>query len=273
MGCFGEEGCGVFSPGFDIFEAFLLLPDFRFTLCHFTISVTVSDFFIVMHPLISLISFVVFSAFVSLGQAESSIVGILLLLVVWLVSRQAPKPKAWMMIKRLRIFFFSIFIMYLWFTPGQLIWPPFDTWSPTYDGLAQGAQRIIALIILVLGVETLLRLLDRAELLVALYYLATPLQHVGVNRDRFIVRVLLTLEAVEQKPVQDQVSQFGIKNINSYLGQISQRLADEFNLASGCVEDNREVAFEIKALPNWIQWLIPFMIATLFLSLNGINLS
>ncbi|MDH5258174.1 MAG: hypothetical protein OEX07_09195, partial [Gammaproteobacteria bacterium] len=82
-----------------------------------------------MHPLISLICFIIFAAFVSLGQVASSMLGLLFLLVVWVISRQLPAAKAWAMIKRLRIFFVSILIMYLWFTPGQLIWPVLASWS------------------------------------------------------------------------------------------------------------------------------------------------
>lgn len=237
----------------------------------------------VVHPLISLLSFIVFAAFISLGQTVSSLVGLTLLMFVWLLTRQLPAPKAWLMVKRLRIFFLSLFIMYFWFTPGQLIWPMLDTWSPTYEGLTQGLQRISALIILVLGVESLLRLIDRAGLLTALYYLATPFQYVGVRRERFIIRVLLTLEAAEMQVPQTALrnnknsdaelklkQKFRLKNINQYITIISQRLADKFSLAANHSEDIDEVVFEIASLPNWIQWLIPLMIAALFIVLNNL---
>ncbi len=226
-----------------------------------------------MHPLISLISFMVFAAFVSLGQIASSVIGFFFLVVIWLVTRQLPAPKAWLMIKRLRIFFLSLFVMYLWFTPGQLVFPSLDSWSPTFEGLAQGAQRIMALIILVLGVESLLRLLDRAALLTGLYYLATPFKFFGVKRERFIVRVLLTLEAAEirTKPKKSPLPSsfaFKIKKIDQYLSEIGRRLAERMRLAAEPPAEIEPLTFEIMPLPHWIQWLIPLMIGGTFLLLS-----
>jgi len=227
-----------------------------------------------LHPLISLLSFIVFAAFVSLGQTASSAAGFLLLMLVWLVSRQLPELKAWLMIKRLRIFFLSIFIMYFWFTPGQLVWPLLDRWSPTYDGLAQGMERILALIILVLGVESLLRLMSRSELLVGLFYLATPLLRFGINRERFIVRVLLTLEAVNVQPSLDsnnhrfEMRQFKVRQISQYLAKISEMLAARFSLAENQSLNIEELVVEIKSPPGWIQWLIPLALFIIFMNLN-----
>ena len=217
----------------------------------------------------------VFAVFVSLGQASSSIVGLLILLLVWLFSKQSPALKAWMMVKRLRIFFLSIFIMFLWFTPGQLIWPALDEWSPTYDGLIQALQRIFALILLVLGVETLLRLTDRPSLLVGLYYLATPFKWLGINQSRFIIRVLLTLEAASGNSIprpgkqkldkENSNDKFDIRKVGVYLNNVSEQLAEKFNVAANLEIETKEVEFEINPLPSWIQWLIPIIIAALFL--------
>jgi len=221
-----------------------------------------------VHPLIRLLSFMVFAAFVSLGQTASSIIGLSMLVVVWLVSKQFPAPKAWLMIKRLRIFFISIFIMYLWFTPGQLIWPVLEGWSPTYDGLFMGLQRVAALIILVLGVESLLRLTDRLEIIVGLYYLATPFKCLGIDRKRFVIRVLLTLEAAGLPFLPEYNEKFEFKNVGRYLEKVSEHLAEGFGRAVDQKVDMREMEIEIKALPGWIQWLIPFSMAVLFLNVG-----
>jgi len=215
----------------------------------------------------------VFAAFVSLGQIISSLAGLLLLILVWTVTRQLPAPKVWGMVKRLRIFFISLFIMYLWFTPGQLIWPVLDRWSPTLEGLAQALERIGALVLLVFAVESLLRLLNRSELLTGLYFMATPLQCMGVNRERFIVRVLLTLEAVKSPSFQQtdtpgQMPAFKLRQLNQYTRQVSQQLVDKIIELENQSMNMREVAFAIIPLPHWSQWLIPLLIITLFVGLN-----
>lgn len=200
--------------------------------------------------------------------------GLLFLLVVWVISRQLPAAKAWAMIKRLRIFFVSILIMYLWFTPGQLIWPVLASWSPTFEGLMQGAQRISALVILVLGVESLLRLVDRSSLLVGLYYFASCFRWIGFDRERLIIRVLLTLEFAESTLFVDnddveknQVKtkgQFKFNNIAPYLDSISERLAKSFSVAAHKNIDVSEIEIDVDGLPGWLQWLIPISMVVLF---------
>ena len=222
-----------------------------------------------VHPLVRLISFIVFAAFVALGETESSVIGFVFLLLVWLLSAQLPSTKAWLMIKRLKIFFISILIMYLWFTPGQLLWPPLDHWSPTYEGLYQGLQRIVALILMVLGVEALLRLTNRSDLLVGLYYLATPFQWLGVRREQFIIRVLLTMEAVQPKEKPQANYYFSWRKFPEYLDRVAQGLADRFNQVSEQELKFHPVEIEIKSPPGWLQWLIPISMTLLFLNAGG----
>jgi len=176
------------------------------------------------------------------------------------------------MVRRLRIFFISIFVMYLWFTPGQLIIPAMDTWSPTYDGLFQGGQRVLALIILVLGVESLLRLTSREDLLSGLYYLATPFQWLGVDRQKFIIRVLLTLEMVNQQGPLVKQDKIKLRNFRQYLTRVSDYLADHFNAVNRDSVDAQPMSVEIKALPGWLQWLIPISMVVLFQISSGIKL-
>lgn len=219
-----------------------------------------------MHPLIRLVCFIIFAAFVSLGQYAVLILGGVLLLLIWLVSKQGPSSKAWRMLKRMKVFYFSILLIYLWFTPGEIIFSLFENWSPTYEGLFQALERILALCLLVFAVETLLRLTPRHLLLTGLYYLATPLVLLGLNRDQFIVRVILTLDLVssdhESKPKDSQ------QGFKPYLNNVTQRLADKITDTIHMKASTEPMTFELQAPPNMTQWMWPLCLLILFLSVS-----
>jgi len=219
-----------------------------------------------MHPLIRLICFIIFAAFVSLGQYSVLFLGGLLLIFTWLISKQGPSPKVWRMLKRMKVFYLSILLIYLWFTPGEIIFSLFDNWSPTYEGLFQALERILALALLVFAVETLLRLTPRNLLLTGLYYLAVPLVFFGLNRGQFIVRVMLTLDLVssdKQKQAQDNKLAF-----KQYLENITQRLADKITDTINMKTSNDPMIFELQAPPNKMQWMWPVSLLILFLSVS-----
>jgi len=170
------------------------------------------------------------------------------------------------MLKRMKIFYFSILLIYLWFTPGEIIFSLFENWSPTYEGLFQALERILALGLLVFAVETLLRLTPRNLLLTGLYYLAAPLVLLGLNRDQFIVRIMLTLDLVssdQQTQAQDDKLAF-----NQYLNNVTQHLADKITDTINMKTSNDPMIFELQAPPNKMQWMWPVSLLILFLSVS-----
>jgi len=219
-----------------------------------------------MHPLIRLICFIIFAAFVSLGQFSVLVLGTVLVLAIWLISKQGPAPKVWRMLKRMKVFYFSILLIYLWFTPGEIIFSFFDSWSPTYEGLFQALERIFALCLLVFAVETLLRLTPRKLLLTGLYYLAAPFVLLGLNRDQFIVRIMLTLDLVSSDPkVQVKNKKQAFKD---YLNDITQRLADKIADTINMKTTSEPMIFELQAPPSKMQWMWPVSLFVLFLSVS-----
>ncbi len=219
-----------------------------------------------MHPLIRLVCFIIFAAFVSLGQYSIILLGFMLLGLVWLVSRQWPSPKAWVMLKRMRIFYLSILLVYLWFTPGEIVFSLFDHWSPTYEGFGLAVERILALSLLVFAVETLLRLTPKNLLLTGLYYLATPLVLLGICRNQFIVRVMLTLDLVSVDTANLSVKEK--KPFKSYFQDITQRLADKITESINRQASHAPLVFELEAPPVLWQWLWPVALLLLFFSVS-----
>lgn len=221
-----------------------------------------------MHPLIVLVSFILFAAFVALGDFWNSLVGIVLLLMVGQITHSAPSARAWKMLRRMKIFFLSIVLLYTWFTPGQLVFPILDNWSPTYEGLLLGSERILALIVLVFAVDSFLNVLGREKILVALYYFFAPLQSLGFDRERFMLRTLLTLEATTQTEfkLRDLSKSLNpAKSLSGYINQLALMLKSLFETPSSHTIQSAEIVIDIDGPPPARQWLLPCCVTVLFL--------
>jgi energy-coupling factor transport system permease protein len=99
---------------------------------------------------------------------------------------------------RLKWLFLSVFLVYAFGTPGEYIsnlsWAFLPTKEGIYLGLMQIAKLLIALSLLGL-------LIDRTapkDLMLGLYKILSPLQLLKVDLRRFVVRLMLTLEYVDQ---------------------------------------------------------------------------
>lgn len=135
-----------------------------------------------------------FSGFVAVGEPVVLVAGVLLLIAAHGLAGRRPGATGWRLVRRLRWVMVSIAVLFFWLTPGR---PVFDAaWAPTWEGLALGAGRAAALVLLALAANLLLRATPREELLAGLWWLARPLRVLGFSSDRLAVRTLLTLEAV-----------------------------------------------------------------------------
>ena len=76
-----------------------------------------------MHAAIKIISFLVFGAAVSTGNGQVLLAGMLLVAPLYFFAEDAHLHGAFNMLKRLKWLFVSIFVVYLFFTPGQLLVP------------------------------------------------------------------------------------------------------------------------------------------------------
>jgi len=159
-----------------------------------------------IHPVISIVSFVILTAFVALGGAANILIGAVLLGFLYIKLDGQLWPAAWRLLRRMRWLFLSIAVIYLWLTPGVPLIPAtaaFAPWLPTVDGLWQGGLRIAALAVIVVAASLLLHVTPRDQILAALRWLLVPLGVVGIPHERFAVRAALTLGAVAE--VQEQV--------------------------------------------------------------------
>jgi energy-coupling factor transporter transmembrane protein EcfT len=149
-----------------------------------------------MHPALRVLGVMLFIPVVAHGGLLAGLVagaGVAVLLT-------GVGPTAWRrcleLNRRLRWFFVSIILLYGWFTPGRELLPAAYPLSPTLEGLLLGLGRVMILAIIVGAVVWLLARSSREDLVGAILWLTAPLAGLGFPRERFAVRLVLTLEAV-----------------------------------------------------------------------------
>lgn len=104
------------------------------------------------------------------------------------------------MVRRVRWLLFSLLMIYAFVTPGDMVFPALGVWSPSLQGLHDGALQAWRLVLLVSALGLLLQSCPRENLLSGLYVLMRPFGFLGLNAERVAVRIWLTLEYVEQQP-------------------------------------------------------------------------
>jgi energy-coupling factor transporter transmembrane protein EcfT len=149
-----------------------------------------------MHPALRILGVMIFIPLVAHGGLLTGLVAALGL-AVSLSCLGTHALQRWLQInRRLRWFFFSIIILYGWFTPGRDLIPAFAALSPTVEGVVFGIGRAAVLAVVVGAVVWLLARTPREELVGGLLWLTAPLDPLGFPRERFAVRLVLTLETV-----------------------------------------------------------------------------
>ena len=222
------------------------------------------------HPVVRIVSFFLFSLFLALGSASQLVTAAILLLVLYLMAGVGSLANAVSMLRRMRWFFLSIIIIYAWLTPGRPLWGeglPISWWVPTVEGMLMGGHRLLALVMMVLGVQWLLWVTSRAQLVSALYWLSTPLRVIGFSRNRLVVRVALTLEVLEQ--IQGYLGE-QLKKATVKRGDLRGYAAVAATLVSDVAQRSEHVScqtmvIDIEPPPPLAQWLWPLALTVLML--------
>jgi len=102
-------------------------------------------------------------------------------------------------VRRLRFIFLALLILFAWQTPGTMIWPALGAFSPTWDGLRGMMEPALRLLAIVSVVALMLRHLSIENWVNSLYVLVFPLQALGLDPQRFAVRLRLVLDYVERR--------------------------------------------------------------------------
>lgn len=101
------------------------------------------------------------------------------------------------LLRRTRWIMLSLLLIYAWSTPGQALYEPFGAFSPSREGLQDGLSQLLRLLAALAALAMLLDRLHRMQLISGLYTLFAPLKWMGGLRERFAVRLALTLHYAE----------------------------------------------------------------------------
>jgi energy-coupling factor transporter transmembrane protein EcfT len=98
------------------------------------------------------------------------------------------------LLRRSRWIILAIVLLFGWMTPGMPV-----SWIPgaTSEGLQQAGEQLARLLLSIAMVSVLLSRLGQTSLLSGCYGLALPLRWLGINVDRLVLRLALTLRQLE----------------------------------------------------------------------------
>jgi hypothetical protein len=155
-----------------------------------------------MHPFVKIACF--FFLLLLLQYLSPSSIAVLCGLIC-LLAAVLNLPHFSQLIKRMRWLFLSLLLVYAYATPGEyLAFLPLNV-APSYEGLHLGLMQIAKLLIAVASLSALFASASKSQLMAGLWTLLSPLRLVGLNVERFTVRMLLTLHYVEQMAVQPKL--------------------------------------------------------------------
>ena len=117
---------------------------------------------------------------------------------------QYPEPGKQVVLfaRRLRWFFLSIIILYFWFYPGTDLFPFMGRFSPAIEGVNEAGLRITSLLIVISYSVFLLKLTPRGEIISAIQFILSPLTYLGIDSNRFALRLGLVLSIVPDMNVE-----------------------------------------------------------------------
>jgi energy-coupling factor transporter transmembrane protein EcfT len=136
-------------------------------------------------------------------------------------------------IKRFKWFFLVMIVIFAFSTPGEHLsqWP--FSLSPTYEGIRAGFTQTLRVIVILAALSLILSSNTRQQLISGFYFLFSPLKYLGLEVERFAVRLWLTLHYVEMQRDKNTSQDF------------FDRLKDMANLKSNNENDDVEVTFKV----------------------------
>ena len=150
-----------------------------------------------MHPVIRILSSLAMLGYLSRADWRGMLLLAAFMLGAYLVSGVANLQRLGQMLRRLRYFFVAILVVYAFASPGTplLDWPGLS--GLTRDGLIAGLERVMGLVMIVAVVHWVLESTARDDLAAGLCWLLQPAAWVGVPVERFVLRLVLTLERID----------------------------------------------------------------------------
>ena len=183
-------------------------------------------------------------------------------------------------LKRLKWFFLSILLLYLWFTPGQSIttWIPYI--SPTIEGIKLALARIFALTLMVFALHVFVKSIERDQLIVAVLWWLKPLLWLGLPQQSLAIRISLVMQLIEDVQVictdvtkrDGSIKYHSILKTESVILQKIDAVAERITAIIATVINNaiNMPVQKVKPLssnqaPPIYQWLFPALMLSIFM--------
>ncbi len=99
---------------------------------------------------------------------------------------------------RTRWLMLSLWVIFAWGTAGEPLWDAAQ--APTREGLREAMTHLGRLALVLMAVAVLLEKMSLSDLLAATHTVLAPFERLGLNPDRGVVRLLLTLRYAENLP-------------------------------------------------------------------------
>ena len=227
-----------------------------------------TTWYISMHPVIRIISFIVLTAYLAQGDAANILVAIMILTFLFIKLDGQSWRTAWHLLRRMRWLFLSIAVVYLWLTPGESLIPgmtSFAEWLPTVEGLWQGGLRIMSLALMVAAASLLMSVTSRDEVLGALHWMMAPLGLLRFPHERFAVRAALSLEAVTQVQTHVRAALAATGESAGPLARIGTVAGAIFGTVTGEAEGAvcEPIMLTERSAPPLMQWGLPLSLAAI----------
>ncbi len=232
-----------------------------------------------MHPVIKLISLITVAVFLTQGNPVTLLITGALMLSFYFVI-----PSLWQsafsMISRLKLFFISIILVYLFLSPAT--WSELSDMNILLQVSAPGLFRIAVLIIIIFAVNLYLKTTTKEDILASLIWLFKPLNYLNITIDRFALRAVMTLDYIEQ--LNHKLTQYKQRKLQQkrleenagtslrqklrvtkqvFLNLVSQSaiiLQDVLNEAENT--SGKQYTIDCLQAPSFIQFIIPVLLFT-----------
>jgi energy-coupling factor transporter transmembrane protein EcfT len=103
------------------------------------------------------------------------------------------------MLRRVRWLLIVLVLVYAFAAPGEYM----QIWrfrvKPTYEGVTLGLTHALNIVSMLAGLSLVLATTSRSKLIGGIYQLFKPLKYLGLNAEKFAVRIWLTLDYAEAR--------------------------------------------------------------------------
>ena len=235
-----------------------------------------------MHPVIRVICFLILSSFVVFGGINELVLGLVVVSSVVLIKRFQSLELSLRIIKRMKWFFLSILIVYLWFTPGEPLMNIDLPGVPTLEGVRTGLLRVMSLALIIFAVNYFVSAIARARLVEAIIWLLYPMKWIGIDNGTIALRIALALELIPRVQhivldVKQDYVQHATEASEQKVSQGKSAIKAKLSAASNLVEQlfirvvdeamnmpHEKINLSTSSNPPIFQWGFPIVLAGMF---------